>query len=171
MMALHWALVSSLLMTWTGPGTGAAAGGARAELFPKLEVSVVRKGDAATRLRIAVVNESDQVFWVNKRFLSNSGAAPADAREILVEVRSVEGLPVLSDCKTNAGAAGRNDYVLLYPGDFVGRLVEFDCMQMLRGRRYVVTVRYKDSNRPPGLKPPGRVLGVELRSGPVEFEF
>jgi hypothetical protein len=89
--------------------------------------------------------------------------------ELTVEMTDSDGHLVPWNCRDlrALAPAGRELYVLLDSGQFVGVTWTNLCLEMISGRRYRLVVRFRNSGNPEGLFP-GRVLDGELASSPVE---
>ena len=140
----------------------------------RLEVTPVQATDQRPAVRVALVNESSSAdaIWVNKRMAENSAGEPplVGRREITIQVHDDKGRAIPRWCKTNVPPAALSDYTLLHRGEFVGRTIPLDfCWDLRTPGRYRVTVSYKDSNVPSGLKPAAPHLDWVIVANAVEI--
>jgi len=156
-------VISALPTQQTKAGEGTS-------LKPELRATVQLRGTEPV-LEVLIKNETAQSFWVNKRFAWNSESAPEWARELTIEIKDSSGQLAPYSCKMNIGLAGRTNYILLYPGEFVGRTISLKCAFLKRGAHYSIVARFRDSNTPQGLPPNIPVLHDELVSNTLELDY
>jgi hypothetical protein len=100
-------------------------------------------------LFLALINASDRPVWVNRRMLVGLPGASDGRREIWLDVTGPSGA-VDFRCKVDALGSRAEDYIVLFPGQSVGR--EYDlaqCYILDNHRKYSVTAHFQDSSHVP----------------------
>ncbi|MFO0578850.1 MAG: hypothetical protein U1A78_33015 [Polyangia bacterium] len=145
-------------------------GEAGASLTLTMDPAVVARGGDVTA-QLVLRNGGSASLWVNQRLLVNTEHAPAEAREVTLEVTGPDGkkLPFLE--KIRAGAAEAKHFKELKPGAEKGIKLElsryFDFSQP---GTYRVTAVYQDGNKAAPKVPAGAApLSATLRSNTLEI--
>lgn len=151
-------------------GQKSNAGEQVASLTLKMDPAVVARGGDVTA-QLVLRNGGSAPLWVNQRLLVNTEHAPAESREVAIEITGPDGkkLPFLE--KIRAGAAEAKHWKELKPGADkeikleLGRYFDFS-----QPGTYRVTAVYQDGSKTAPKAPAGVApLSTELRSNTLEI--
>lgn len=143
----------------------------------KLAVLELSGPAAASRTAVTVQlllrNDGEAQLWANQRLVVNAEHAPAEARDVWLEVVDASGRKLAFQEKVRAGAADAKHYRALAKGQSkqiaidLSRYFDFD-----KPGTYEVTAYYHDGNPKPPAGPKGSThLALTLRSAPLKLQL
>jgi hypothetical protein len=96
-------------------------------------------------LLVTLVNRGDRDVWVSRRMALNGPDAPDPYRDLWLEVRDIEGRPVVFMCAVRIGSASHRHYIRLEPGKAIGQLLDLaSCYSVVPGKRYEIVAHWHD---------------------------
>lgn len=96
-------------------------------------------------VRILILNRSTKAtYWINKRMAWKTGAGG----QIELNIKKVkDGEPVTMSCRIRSPEIIKFDYMVLFPGEVVGGVMELDeCFNIAPGIEYELVVSYQDAH-------------------------
>lgn len=139
---------------------------------------------SSLQYRILLVNESSSAVFISKRFGINRCGIGISAG-FSVEVRQISGEPQKRGCGCGGGIGTasehprspdevlKEDFILLYPMQFVGMVAQYDSCNLGQPGAYEITARYVINKEEVGtvasLGQSLQILSEDLHSSAVRF--
>jgi hypothetical protein len=118
----------------------------------------------------SVRNVAGHPLWINRRLAFNDKTAPAELREVWIDVSRPDGGQNYPDCVSRSLPATDADYALLASAEVISTRETINCLNLSAGQ-YLIVAHYKDGSTRPPYPPNGAAhLAAELLSPPVTLE-
>lgn len=103
-------------------------------------------------IEVTIINDGSYTYWVNSRMLWTAFSLPNEFGEVNLEIRDEANNAIRRACRTNIVPLDLSHYVLLRPGEYIGKVVPLDCA-MLRAGKYRIKATYRNGGKISGFMP------------------